>query len=416
MIKVVHITSSLGGGAGIAAYRLHESLREDGRVDSYLLQKNPPTAEMIEKKIANHSSPLSYRIKKKLSLLMGLSKFERYKKQIRKQPRDYEIVSLPFSYYPLHKNKLVQEADIIHLHWVSDFIDYPSFFTNIKKPIVWTLHDMHPFLGIYHYCGDMKKNTNAALKKIDQEILQLKQNYIYKHGNIYIVTPSEWMGEHSMKSDIFKLSPHYTIANPFDTSSYNNTNNKAACKEILGIDNTKKTLLFIADHITVYRKGIDLLIDALHNIPTESYNIISVGSGDIKKLLPSNVNYKGFGMVNNSILLNQIYSAADITIVPSREDNLPNVVFESMLNGTPVISFTNRGGMAEHIITGENGILVDEITSEALADAINEFINGKYKFEYEIVRLYPIDNFNYKKQSNLYFNLYQSILDKQTGV
>lgn len=413
-MKVVHITSSIRGGAGIATCRIHESLMQDGRVESHILQKDWPSQEMISKNIAQHTHfhSLSYRIQKKLGLLSHFSKFEQYKKLISQEPRDYEIVNLPYSYYPLHENKLIQEADIIHLHWVADFIDYPTFFKNTTQPIVWTLHDMHPFLGIYHYKGDMDKNTNPILSRIDKEIYQIKKECIKKRDNIHIVTPSEWLYEFSKSSETFKGLPHLIVANCFDSDSYKIANKKDICKDILDISKSKKTILFVADNINIERKGIDLLIDALQNVSIDYCTIISVGSGSIENLLPPNVDYKHFGSINNPIFLNQVYSAADITIVPSREDNLPNVVFESMLNGTPVISFKDGGGMAEHIINGENGILVDDINSKALTEAINKFLEGEYTFDPLTVQQYPIDNFNYKKQADLYFKLYQSILEK----
>lgn len=411
-MKVVHITSSIGGGAGIAAYRIHESLMEDSRVDSSLLQMNPIGVSLSNMKVyrQTHFHSLSYRIQKKFGLLPYISKNEHYQKIISTQPHNYEIVSLPFSYYPLHLNPIIREADIIHLHWISNFIDYPSFFKNIKQPIVWTLHDMNPFSGIFHYEGDQNKNKNPHLKKIDCEIRQIKAKCIRSHNNIHIVSPSKWMMDRSIASDIFSLFPHQVIPNGLNINS-SITEDKALYKKALGIDFHKKTFLFIADHIHNQRKGLDLIIQALKTISSETYNIISVGAGDVLNLFSPEIKHYNFGSISNPNILNLIYSAADATILPSREDNLPNVILESMLNGTPVIGFSN-GGMKEHIYTGINGILIEEITALALSKALDDFIQYKYTFNSDTIKGYAIKNFNYTKLSNSYYSLYESILAK----
>lgn len=405
-MKIVHITSSVGGGAGIAAYRIHKSLMQHEDVKSSIVQRFQPTDSQIEDNVYQYNS---ISILNKINRRLGLSKIEQYKKKIGKQPRNYEIVSLPYSYFKVHKDRIVQEADIIHLHWVTNFIDYPSFLKNTKQPIVWTLHDMNPFLGIFHYQGDVDRNKSTTLKDIDCEMLKVKLRNIGGRNNIHIATPSQWMCEHSMRSEVFKGRPHSVIGNCLNPNEYSNQNDRIACKAELGIDSSRTTLLFVADNIHNYRKGMDLLLGALQYLPTNSYNLISVGQGNIEKYLPVDINYTSLGLINNPSLLNKVYSAADVTILPSREDNLPNVMFESMLNGTPVISFSN-GGMAEHIITGQNGILVDEMTSAALAGAIKQFIDGEYKFDYSDIKQYPIDNLNYEKQTQLYIDLYKSLL------
>jgi hypothetical protein len=66
------------------------------------------------------------------------------KQMLKGKPSNYEVFSFPQTVYNITKHPLVQEADIIHLHWVANFLDYRSFFKQIQKPIVWTLHDLNP--------------------------------------------------------------------------------------------------------------------------------------------------------------------------------------------------------------------------------------------------------------------------------
>ena len=76
------------------------------------------------------------------------------------------------------------------------------------------------------------------------------------------------------------------------------------------------------------------------------------------------------GNVPDERLMSVVYNCADLTVIPSREDNFPNTVGESLCCGTPVVGFA-RGGIPEMIEDGINGVLVGRLTSEALADGMH---------------------------------------------
>lgn len=411
-MKVVHISTYTSGGAGIAMYRLHESLMQNSpSVDSHIVQSQPIQGNSHDNiHQCTHLHPLSYRIKKRLGLLPYLSELESYQKQICKQPVNYDIVSLPFSYYPIHLHPTVLDADIIHLHWTCDFLDYKSFFKNIQQPIVWTLHDIYPFMGIYHFKGDKERNKVSPLNQIDEEIRKYKQEVVSIKQNIHIVCPSKWMLDQSIRSKTFQRYDHSVIPNGFDVKSFRQIDKQIA-KQVLGLNNNKKTLFFGADHLNMYGKGIDLLMEALKNISKDSYNLLTVGNGAITEDLSFTSICKHLGFLQSQDLLSLAYSAADVTIIPSREDSFNQMMVESLLNNTPVISF-KVGGMAEHIRTGENGILVPEKSAECLASNIKDFLNDKYTFDSVKIRDYAMETFNYEKLANAYTELYKSLLNK----
>lgn len=409
-MKVVHISTYTYGGAGIAMYRLHESLIQNvSGLESDIVQSQSLKASAVSGiHQCTHFHSLSYRIKKRCGLLSYLSDLEYYQKQIFRQPINYDIISLPFSYYPIHLHPTVIDADIVHLHWTCDFLDYKSFFQNIKQPIVWTLHDIYPFMGIYHFRGDKNKNIKTPLNQIDEEINKYKQEAINVKQNIHIACPSKWMYNQSINSEIFKKYDHSVIPNGFDINTFNKIDKNIA-KQVLGFANGKKTIFFGADHVNLQGKGMDLLMDALKQIPKDSYNLVTVGNGNIMNISELTSNHKHFGFVESLDLLNLIYSLADITIISSREDNLPSMMIESMLNGTPVISFMN-GGMADHITTGVNGVLVKKMTAECLATNINIWLNDKYVFDADKIRSYAVEQFNSKKIAESYNDLYKSLI------
>jgi len=403
-MKVVHVLTMINGGAGIAASRIHQGLLREG-VESSIVQRDQSTdfSKNIIQCTVYHD--LYYRIVNKTGLKSLLTPEGKFKDKISKFPRNYETVTLPYSYFPIEELPVIKDADIIHLHWVGNFLNYPTFFAKIKQPVVWTLHDMNPFMGIFHYEGDQANNKN--LETVDKKIIKAKAKFVHQKDNIYIVTPSEWMKKKSESSTILGKYPHFLVPYGFDQKNYP-VLDKNKSKELLKLNNGRINILFVAFGLNVHRKGLDLLIEAVNQLDPSTFNLISVGGGEDLPL-DKRINYIRIGRTNDISELNRIYTVADVTIIPSREDNSPNVMTESLLNGTPVISFSN-GGMREYIETGRNGILQNEINSESLKNGIQNFINKKYTFDENSIRYDIMRKMPFEKQTNTYINLYKKIL------
>lgn len=405
-MKVVQISTFPNGGAGIAAFRLHSSLMQFPHITSEFLQKTHiPDKEYAQK---NHiyTAPIgqSYLLRARKKFNLHTEHF--HWNTLNSKPRDYEVATFATTSYRLEELPLIKDADIIHLHWVAEFINYPTFFKNIKQPIVWTLHDMNPFMGLFHYEEDEIRNS-ALWSDINKKVLDQKIKAIHQHSNIHIVSPSQWMKEKAEKSEALKQYPHEVIPHGIDLCQYPKLDNVQSKAEI-GVNNGLKTIVFVASSTDNYRKGFDLLIDAI-NLKDIKYNLISVGGPQIK--LNDNINHIHFERINDVAKLNAIYSAGDITIIPSREEAFNLVMIESFANGTPVLSFST-GGMAEHVKNGITGILEYNIDSTSLANDIEDFLKDKYDFDRHIIRQYAIDNFSDKVQTEKYIQLYKNILDK----
>lgn len=403
-IKVATISTACTGGAGTAAYRLHSAFLARQDINPCFIQADTYSSNA---NLANtYSISKSYSLIDKVRHRLKIDKESLINNQLRNTPRsNYEMISFPFSNYLIENSSLVRNADIVNLHWVSEFLNYPSFFKNVNQPIIWTLHDMNPFMGIFHYEGDKTANS-SHLGNLDQDVLLKKLKIIHRRKNIHIVCLSEWMKHKSESSEILGKYQHHLIANGLDLSLYP-LESKTVSKDKSGLNNDLKTILFIAHDANVYRKGFDLLVNAIKGMRDIKFNLISVGGDKID--MDEGVNHIHYNHIHNAAELNILYSAADITIIPSREDNLPNVMLESFTNGTPVLSFTN-GGMAEHIFTGHNGILVDSISVDSLKFEIRKFLEGQYSFEPEQIREYAISKFSNVIQAQKYAELYKSIL------
>ena len=411
IIKVVHISTSSGGGAGTAAYRIHEALLANGVYSNFIYvhtaDKHLQSGIRLKQQ-HNLSDKIMWRLKKYFKVFPDKRKyFNNLLNRIRPMLK-CEMASIPFSAYNILKDPNVQDADIIHLHWVAEMLDYPSFFQNNKKPVVWTLHDMNPFKGVFHYEQDEKKNKNIS-NWLDNKILKIKQKLIHesKH-DIKVVSPSQWLLKKAIESNVFKNIEGHCIRYALDTEIFspNNGNN---LRERFKIPEKNIVFLFVAQSVGIYRKGFDLLIEALKDLKTNTVTLLVIGNDDNLEI--PGLDIRTLGNINDDALLRDYYSFADAFIIPSREDNLPNVMLEAMACGTPVLSF-NVGGMAEIIRDGFNGLKAYKTEPEALLNIMNEFIKTKEEYSSEAIRNFALENFSNNIIAEKYIEVYQSALKK----
>lgn len=407
MIKIATISTSDKGGAGIAAFRLHENLNHTNVIKSSFLQ-----ADMFGYNRNNH---INVRPNYPNKFKRGLKKlgFDDnpdliFKKQIAKNPANYEIATSAITNFRLEAQPKVLEADIIHLHWVANFINYPTFFKQLKnKPIVWTLHDMNPFQGLFHYKEDALKNKDT-LGAFDRKMFELKKKALKKHRNIHIVCYAKWMFETSKNSELLGEFQHHFIPQGIDFSELQKFDILQE-KIKLNLNNNKKTLLFLAQSLDNHRKGGDLLRTALSLVKDKNFNLITIGSNVDRINIPSEINHLHFDHTANVQDLYKFYAISDLTILPSREDNLPNIMLESFANGTPILSF-NVGGMKDHVFENTTGLIAEDLSSECLAKKIDEFLLNKYNFDAYKIREYAMKNFSSQNQVKNYTELYKSLI------
>lgn len=409
-MKIAHISTYVSsGGAAIATFRLHQSLMKHEGIDSAIIQKYPEDRTfMAENNIymAEKDKSLISKVRRRL----GLDVESLHERGLKNKSHKYEVISFPTSSYRLEEHPIVKEADIIHLHWIADdFLNYPTFFKNIKQPVIWTLHDINPFRGIFHFDGDKLKNPD--LSNLDQKMLNVKIESVNRKDNINIVCLSDWMRQKSLQSKTFGRYHHHLIPNGLDFDRYPVIDKKKAKAETK-TDNGLRNILVVGASLENEQKGFPMLFDAINKLEQNNFNLITVGHLSNQEYIRNDIQHLHIEKINSIAELNTYYSAADITVIPSKEDNLPNVMLESFANGTPIISFSN-GGMAEHIKDGENGILIKgDINSDALSIAINDYLSNKYHFDNVKITKYALENFSDSIQTEKYIKLYNSILGK----
>ncbi len=405
-MKILHINTHSVGGAFNGAYRLHKALIKQG-VQSKMLVRELHVGQILEHVYLYNLKFKTENVINRIQTKIGYPHTFSQKKwnYTNRLIGEFEIISFPFSDYDITLSQEYKEADIIHLHWIGDYLDYKTFFGKNSKPVIWTLRDSFPFLGIFHLVNDLNRN-NYQWKMLDQEMIEFKKKYLEQSKfKIEIVGLSKDIKNKSQSSLLFNHLPHHVIHNCIDPKEFERVDKKKA-RALLNIDNDKIVFCFVASSINRFNKGLKELKEAISLLPVENIEFISVGEGGFNSLHYS-IRYRHLGKLNNSDL-EIIYSASDAFIFPTMEEALGNVMLESMSCGTPVVG-TPIGGLIDVIINGFNGILSKDTSVSGIRDAILAFIERRNEFNSDAIQLFIKTNFSEEKIAQNYINVYNGV-------
>lgn len=401
------------GGAASAMYRLHQGLQQ-ARVDSQI---------MVGHKYSDDPSvriPWIYRSKSRRRVAhvseKVLKKF--YRKTSSNTPWSSNL-------FPTLGAGAFNRPDynVINLHWVGSGFVPISTVAQIRKPIVWTLHDMWPFTGGCHYSGSCSKyveQCGACPQLGSSQNLDLSRAiWRMKHqqwlsSQMVIVAPSQWLAQCARDSALFHQQRIEVIPNGIDTTLYRPMA-KAAARIKLGLPQEAQIVLFIAMNSTSDpRKGYQLLRPALHRLVQDAtipnLQIVIIGSdGAHDDSLPK-IPIHYMGRVNDEQRLALLYAAADVMVAPSLEDNLPNTVLESLACGTPSVAFA-IGGMPDMIEHQATGYLARPFEIEDLAYGISWVLEDgerHARLAYQ-ARVLIEREFSLSLQAKRYISLYSEV-------
>ncbi|MCK4797080.1 MAG: glycosyltransferase [Spirochaetes bacterium] len=415
-------THDIRGGAARAAYRLYKGLKSIN-IDSKMIVREKKLNEKdiikIRKKRSNYD-----KVEEEMINSIQLN-------YINKNRSDISNTLFSFTYpgYDISKVDVLRNSDIINLHWVSFFLSIDSIkkIIDLGKPIVWTLHDQLAFTGGCHYSSgcfqykeDCKECPQLRESQYDIPFYNLKKKIeIFKKENITVVCPSKWLADLAKESKLFKNFRIEIIPNSVETDIFKPIEQKTV-KQKYNLSEDVITILFVAELISEKRKGFQELLEAFIICEKNSYIKKLIEEKKLKLICIGNVG-KNFRKIKIPIInlgykkdnkeLVNAYNAADIFVLPSLEDNLPNTMLESMACSTPVISF-NIGGMKDVIIDGKNGKIVTAYNTEEFAEAIIELVknNDLRKSMSLRCREYALNNFQLKHQANRYIKLFNEVI------
>ncbi len=429
-IKVKHIAfTDINGGAARAAYRVHKSLinEQSSRIissmrvikkfsDDYTVKGGPPNQKKL--------NYFFYKLLNKIS-----------KSLYKSSNPNYFSTAWPSKGLAIELNKLFcdKKIDLVNLHWLGDGTLSIKEIGQLKMPIVWRLADQWAFCACEHYSEFDKTNLkNKLLEKyitgysFDKKDLFNINYYLwteklkYWKGKINIVAPSNWIADCARKSYLFRNSNITVIPTPLDLEKWVPIS-KAHARELINLPKNKKLILYGAQGGTQDpRKGSEFLFKALEEINNDESNPISgqfeliVFGQSTPKIIP-NLNFKVryLGHFNDDISLRIIYSAADLFVISSVQDNLPGTGLEAHACGTPVIAF-DIGGLSDIIEHHKTGGLVKDLNYSLMAKEITWLIenNIRHKKLCESARERAVKLWNQKRIAKLYSEFYFQVLNQ----
>ncbi len=410
-MKVLHINTSTTGGASLCAIRINKSLSNEGIDSRMLFAEGQVVPDGITGAIAARDAVfwnkkrLLKKIRNQIAKVPGYMDTEKMQHLLNVANNDQLYLHIPLSYYKnIAHHPFVEWADIIHLHWVSDFIDYPTFFKKVQKPIVWTLHDKFPTEGVQHY-NSVFYPIPDSLKEIDSYCRKIKRDSICKAKSLNIVAISEMMVEICRNSDVLKGFPVTLIHNGVEIGKYQSHRKQDSRKE-LGIISDATVFLFVSYNINDNNKGLKRIINSLENVDIPNKLLVCIGGFSNIPLPDSSFPIILTGVVSNHEKMAKYYSSADYFLHCSLEETFAQTPLEAMACGTPVISTPCSG--ASDIIKDFNGVICDGFDNNSIADGIMKA--SLIHYDKNVIRQYIDDNFNYQIIAKQYIELYESIL------
>ena len=354
-------TSEKTGGAAVAASRLKTALRLNG-VEVKMLVRDKETYDNTVVSVGGGIFSRWHFLWERLQIFFHLHFSRDNLFLIDTALAGHDITSLPE----------FKEADIIHLHWVNQGMLSVGDIRKILesgKPVVWTMHDLWPATSLCHYargCDGFENGCcccpllphGGSRRDLSARVWQKKYAVIAGH-RIWFVACSKWLRQQAMKSALLKVQPITDIPNTIDTKVFRPTD-KTAARLRLGLPLGKHVILFVSQKVTDERKGMDYFARAIERLgdvaPSICKNtciaVLGGHAGEVASLLSLPVFPLGY--VSDTRRIVDVYNAADVFVLPSLEDNLPNTIMESMACGVPCVGF-HVGGIPEMIDHMKNG-------------------------------------------------------------
>jgi glycosyltransferase involved in cell wall biosynthesis len=408
-------TVDTSGGAAIVTQRLMKQLHETYASENHFLVKAKTgdannTRQILTNQIEINAEKIIERISRPLGLL-------------------YQF--FPFSSRSILKAVRLFKPDIINLHNTHGGYFATPLLQELSRiaPIVWTLHDMWSFTAnASHTFGNMSwkyLKNDAVLKKIPPSIgintgawLLRQKKKIYNGSNLTIVTPSRWLQELALQSPLFEGKMIHQIYNGIDTEVFRKKDRQLSKAKLRLFENCK-TVMFSSHFLNKNNpwKGgpdlLDILVRINANTDTK-INLLILGERkpDEFDTFPNfNVFYKGY--VKDEEVMADCLNAADLFIYPTRADNLPNVLIESIACGTPCITF-NIGGNNEIIRHGYNGVIIQPFNFDAFSLNTLSLLKNEEQLASFSANCLSITNqfFLIHTMVQKYYNLFQDIINQ----
>ena len=411
-MKIVHLSfSDIRGGAFNAAYRIHCALRASG-IDSHMWVNQSYSGDWTV------HGPDSFIERALVSLRRRL--VTSFLKILKTNNSTLYSPSILSSKWLRRIND--SDADIINLHWVQGEMLSIADIGRIKKPIVWTLHDMWAFCGAEHYTEDgrwregyLSGNRPSGESRFDLNRWVWGRKKKRWQSPINIVSPSKWLADCARTSKLMGNWPIFEIPNAINTEYWSPLGRQFS-RELMGLPIDVPLLLFGAmGGASDPRKGFDLLLSALNNLKDfgrhKNLQLVVFGQGAPKTPPQWGFPVHFVGHLFDDLSLKILYNCADVMVIPSRQDNLPLTAMEAQSCGVPVVCFGNSG-MTSIVENKISGYIARAFDTKDLANGIDWVLDDPQSTSLRHnSRSAAVEKFDNKIVSDHYKKLYQKILE-----
>lgn len=412
-MKVLILNSTdIIGGAARAAYSIHKGLQSQGINSLMLVQTKAGDDPTVIGPTRKRSKAFN-----QLRPHLDSLPLQFYRNRL---SSEWSVGWLP--------KKLIEQItllnpDIINLHWINGGFIPVAMLKKLNKPVAWTLHDCWAFTGGCHYpydCISYQKRCGSCPQLLSNHELDLSRwvwNQKAKHLrnlNITAVANCRWMAECVKSSSLLQEARIELIPNCVDASKFKPIKKRAA-REILNLPLDKNLVLFGVKNFSQKRKGFHLLSSALEKLSAgglhENMELVVFGSLKSDETTRLNFPMHTLGYVHDDYSLALLYSACDVLMVPSIQENSSLTVYEAMACGTPALSFS-IGGLPDLIDHKQNGYLARPFDTEDLARGITWIVADpdRHAALCRAARTKAEREYSYSVVAKKYINLFSELI------
>lgn len=316
------------------------------------------------------------------------------------------------------------DPDVIHMHWVCRGFMSLADIGRLRKPAVWTLHDSWPFTGGCHVPGECTRYREQCgrcpqlASKHDLDLSRWtwrRKSKLWRNTNITVVTPSQWLADCARRSSLLGQRRIDVIPNGIDLALYFPESRQEA-RAAMGLPQDRKLILFSAMNATLdVNKGFRFIEAALQQLAATGWQgkVELLVAGQTAPVTPvkTGIPTRFLGVLKDEASMRQAFSAADITVMTSIQENLPNSIMESMACGTPVAAFA-IGGIPELIQSGLTGHLAQPFDTADLTAGLASMLTDTTRCQQmgRESRLKVEREFDAKLITKRYVDLYEQLL------
>ncbi len=356
-------TSESSGGAAVAARRLMDALERNG-VQTTMLVRDKQSDDPRVVALPHRWLAKWHFLWERLVLFVRLH--FRY--------RNLFAIDAGISGTDITRLKVFREADVVHLHWVNQGMLSLSDIRKIVrsgKPVVWTMHDIWPATSLCHLSlacrqftrhGADSRSSGCRLcpylpgggsqNDYSSRVWRRKQKML-AGSNITFVACSRWLQGEAKASALLNRQLTVSIPNAIDTELFSPGSREEARRQE-NLPQDRRLVLFVCQRVTNRYKGMDYLIEACRLMADEQpetaseVTVVLLGShaDEVAQQLPFPALAPGY--VSDQQRMARLYRAADVFVLPSLSENLPNTIMEAMACGLPCLGF-RVGGIPEEI-------------------------------------------------------------------